>query len=215
MGVMARAERGRGRARLGALLGSVRAWNVLGVVAACLFALCANVLALRFARSWDVTSAGLYTLAPATVETLEALREPVEVIVLLSQGDPAMVRSERLLREYQRASPRFTVRYVDPDRNPAEFLALQGKYQLVEGRAEQGGAASEAAIVLTQGDARWVIGPEELVAVDDAEGTIQPRLEQALTEGLRQLQGPAPLEVCFSAGQQELSPDNGGPDKDA
>jgi hypothetical protein len=40
---------------------------------------------------------------------------------------------------------------------------------------------------------------------------VRPELEQALTEGLRQVLHPKPTEVCFSAGHQEPSLDDGGP----
>jgi gliding motility-associatede transport system auxiliary component len=198
--------------RLGSrLFRSVRALNALGVLAAVTLAISLNVLALRFTKSWDVTRAGLFTLSPATLETLDALSQPVDVIVFLSRSDPTLKSAERLLTEYARRAPLVAVRYVDPDRDPAEFMALQSKYQLSEGRTEQGRLVSDAAIIVAQGTGRWVIGADELNVYDENEGTVQPRLEQALTEGLRQVQKPTPAEVCFTRGQEELSIDDGGP----
>jgi hypothetical protein len=190
---------------------SLRALNAVGVVAALVLAVSLNVLAQRFAQSWDVTRAGLFTLSPATLETLDALNQPLDVIVFLSRSTPARKSVERLLLEYQRRAPLLSVRYVDPDRDPAEFVALQSKYQLSEGRSEQGRLVSDAALIVARGTERWVITEEELNVVDEDEGTVQPRLEQAVTEGLRQVQKPAPAEICFSHGQDELSLDDGGP----
>lgn len=190
---------------------SLRALNALGVIAALVLAVSLNVLAQRFAQSWDVTRAGLFTLSPATLETLEALSQPAEVIVFLSRSSPTLKRAERLLDEYERRAPLLSVRYVDPDRDPAEFMALQSKYQLSEGRSEQGRLVSDAAIIVARGGDRWVITEDEINVYDEDEGTVQPRLEQALTEGLRQVQKPAPAEICFTHGQDELSLDDGGP----
>jgi hypothetical protein len=199
------------RRRAAALWRSVRALNALGVLAALVLVLCVNVLAQRFAKTIDVTSAGLFTLSPATLETLDALSQPVDVIVFLSRSDPNLKSAERLLDEYSRRAPLIAVRYVDPDRDPAEFMALQSKYQLSEGRTEQGRLVSDAAIIVAQGTGRWVIAADEINVYDENEGTVQPRLEQSLTEGLRQVQKPTPAEICFSRGQDELSIDDGGP----
>lgn len=186
-------------------------WSALGVLAASVIAVSANLLVARHYARWDVTSAKLYTLSPASLETLAGLSEEVQVLVFLAQADPDLGSVRRLLEQYAAESPLLHVRYVDPDRDPAEFLALQNRYRLMQGRAEQGHLVSDAALVVTQGEARWVITSGDIVSYDDARGTVQPRLEQALTEGLRQVLHPKPTEACFIHGQQEPSMEDGGP----
>jgi len=197
------AQRGLGR-QLGV-------WSALGVLAASVIAVCANVLVARHYQRWDVTRAKLYTLSPASLETLAGLSEEVQVLVFLGQADPDLGSVRRLLDQYAAETPLLHVRYVDPDREPGEFLALQNRYRLMQGRAEQGHLVSEAALVVAQGEARWVITSDDIVSYDDARGTVQPRLEQALTEGLRQVLHPKPTSACFSHGQQEASMEDGGP----
>ncbi|MEO8181440.1 MAG: GldG family protein [Deltaproteobacteria bacterium] len=197
------AQRGVGR-QLGV-------WSALGVLAASVIAVSLNLLVARHYSRWDVTSAKLYTLSPASLETLAGLSEELQILVFLGQADPDLGSVRRLLEQYGAESPLLHVRYVDPDRDPAEFLALQNRYRLMQGRAEQGHLVSDAALVVTQGEARWVITAEDIVSYDDARGTVQPRLEQALTEGLRQVLHPKPTEACFSHGQQEAAMDDGGP----
>lgn len=196
------------RRSLGRRLG---AYSALGVLAAAVLAVCANFLVARHYTRWDVTSSALYTLSPPSLETLAGLSERVQLLVFLGQNDPELGSVRRLLEQYTAETPLIEVRYVDPDREPAEFLALQNRYRLMQGRAEQGHLVSDAAIVVTLGDARWVITSQDIVSYDDARGTVQPRLEQAITEGLRQVLRPKPTEVCFSHGQQEPSLDDGGP----
>ena len=69
-------------------------FDVAGVAAAMVLAVLVNVYAARHYRRWDLTTHGLYTLSPATLDTLHVLAERVEVDVLLSSNDPltAMVR---------------------------------------------------------------------------------------------------------------------------
>ncbi len=181
------------------------------MLAAAIITLCSNVLAARFYTRWDVTSASLYTLSQPSLETVRGLSEEVQVLVFLSQSDPDLGGIARLLSQYEAESKWLHVEYVDPDRNPARFLALSSRYRLTEGRSEQGRLVSDAAIVVARGDARWVITEDDIVAYDDERGTVQPQLEQALTEGLRQVDNPKRLEVCFSHGHEEASIEDAGP----
>lgn len=197
--------RARGLAReLGVL-------SAVGVLAVALFTVCTNVLAARFYKRWDVTSAGLYTLSQPTLETLRGLSENVEVLVFLSQSDPDFGGLSRLLDQYRAESRLLGVRYIDPDRNPAEFIALQSRYRLSEGRAEGGRLVSDAAVVVTRGEARWVIGAEDISELDEEHGMVESRVERAVTEGLRQVLDPTAIQVCFSNGNGEPAVDDAGP----
>jgi ABC-2 type transport system permease protein len=197
--------RGRGLAR------ELGVWSAIGVLAVTLFTVCTNVLVARFYKRWDVTSAGLYTLSPPTLETLRGLSENVDVLVFLSQSDPDFGGLQRLLDQYRAESRLFNVRYIDPDRNPAEFIALQSRYRLSEGRAEGGRLVSDAALVVTRGEARWVIGAEDISELDEEHGMVESRVERAVTEGLRQVLDPTALQICFSSGHGEPAVDDAGP----
>ncbi len=197
--------RGKSLARELGLLGAI------SVLAATALAVCSNVLAARFYHRWDATSAGLYTLSAPTLDTLHGLSEKIDVVVLLGQGDPDYGGLVRLLDQYRSESRLFDVRYVDPDRNPAEFIALSTRYRSGEGRTQDGRLVSEAAMVIARGDVRWVIGAEDISAFDEEHGVVQPRVEQAVTEGLRQVLQPTALVACFTSGQGEPALDDGGP----
>lgn len=204
----ARGELEPGRSRVSLRLG---AYNALGVVAATVIMVCANVLVARFYERWDVTRGRLYSLSEPSLETVHGLSEQVELIVLASQADPQMGAIKRLLSQYSAESRLLNVRYVDPDRDPAEFLAVQNRYGLLEGRSEDGRLVSDALMLVVLGDARWVITADDVVAYDDESGVVEPRLEQAITEGLRQVLWPKPIEVCFSQGHGEPALEDGGP----
>ena len=60
----------------------------------------------RHYRRWDLTTNRLYTLSPATLQTLHALGERVDVDVVLSSGDPLANSVKFLLDAYQAESER-------------------------------------------------------------------------------------------------------------
>ncbi|MFO0569727.1 MAG: GldG family protein [Polyangiaceae bacterium] len=182
-----------------------------GVVAAAVIAVLVNVLVARFYKRWDVTRSGLYTLSQATVETLHSLSEPVEVIVFLSASDPLSVSVRHMLSAYGAETTKLSARYVDPDRSPAEFLALQQKYGIVAGKTEDGRVVTDASLVIARGDRHWFVTTDDMVAFDEEDGRSKPKLEQALTEGLRNVLEKQSTKLCFSVGHQEISLDDGGP----
>jgi hypothetical protein len=56
-----------------------------------------------------------------------------------------------------------------------------------------------------------VIGAEDISELDEERGVVEPRAEQAITEGLRQVLDPTPVNVCFSSGQGEPALDDASP----
>lgn len=197
--------------RSGAVTPTFKALAAAGVLAAAVIAVLCNVLVARFYKRWDVTRAGLYTLSSATTETLRGLGDPVEVIVFLSASDPLSVSVRHMLTAYGAETTKLSARYVDPDRSPAEFLALQQKYGIVAGKTEDGRVVTDASLVITRGDRHWFVTTDDMVAVDESDGRSKPKLEQALTEGIRNVLEKQTSKICFTAGHQEISIDDGGP----
>lgn len=195
----------------GAVTPTFKALAAAGVLAAAVIAVLCNVLVARFYKRWDVTRAGLYTLSSATTETLRALGDPVEVVVFLSASDPLSVSVRHMLTAYGAETTKLNTRYVDPDRSPAEFLALQQKYGIVAGKTEDGRVVTDASLVIVRGDRHWFVTTDDMVAVDDNDGRSKPKLEQALTEGIRNVLEKQTTKICFSTGHQEISIDDGGP----
>jgi hypothetical protein len=195
----------------GGVTRSFKAFAAAGVVAAAVIAVLVNVLVARFYKRWDWTSSGLYTLSQATVETLHSLDQPVEVVVFLSASDPLTVSVRHMLSAYGAETTKLTARYVDPDRSPAEFLALQQKYGIVAGKTEDGRVVTDASLVIARGSRHWFIRTDDMVAYDEEDGRARPKLEQALTEGIRNVLQSESTKICFVTGHQEISIEDGGP----
>lgn len=93
--------------------------NVVAVVA---ILVVVNVLGSRFEGKLDLTSEGLFSLAPQTEQIVRGLQEPVTISVVATEP-PANLRPQ--LEQYQRLNPeKISFAFVDPVRSPATAQSL-------------------------------------------------------------------------------------------
>jgi hypothetical protein len=190
---------------------STKALSALGVVAAMVVAVNANVLVARFYTRWDVTSEGLYTLSPATTSILRSLDGPVKVTVLLARTDPLLAPVRQTLVAYGAETRKLEVGYLDPEQNPAEFVAIQKKHGIMAGQADDGRVVTDAVLLVSRGDRTWFVTNDELSSFDD-EGRAKPRIEQALSEGIASVTRGETTRLCFTTGHGEASLDDVSPE---
>ncbi len=195
----------------GSVTRSFKALAAAGVLAAGVIAITVNVLVARFYKRWDWTEAGLYTLSNATVQTLHSLRDPVQIIVLLSASDNLTQSVHHMLDAYRAETTELEPRFIDPDKNPAEFLAIQKKYGIQAGKTEDGRVVTDASIVVARGSRHWFITTDDMMSYSDKTGKVRPKLEQALTEGIANVLDRDQAEVCFTKGEKEIPIDDAGP----
>ena len=91
------------------------------------------VLGVNTAFRWDLTATRQFSLAPHTLNILDNLDEPVEVIAFFVPDDPRQepfrIPVENLLNEFRhRSGGQFDYRFSDPDREPA----LANRYRVTE-----------------------------------------------------------------------------------
>jgi ABC-type uncharacterized transport system len=205
-----------GRARAGALRFGMSAAQLLGIAAVAAIALLVNVLAVRHYRRFDLTQDKRYSLSPATITTLHELTQPVDLWILMSNGDPLRESVRQMLVAYGGETDKLTAHYIDPDRDPAAYLDVRAKFRMEAGRntadvAAGAGVSSDAVIVVSQANRHWFIAPNDLVTIENADDPrAKPREERALTGALRNVVSGAKTEVCFATGHGELDPDDGG-----
>jgi ABC-type uncharacterized transport system involved in gliding motility auxiliary subunit len=77
-----------------------------------------DYLTYRYSHRWDLTEAGVYTLAPQSKKVVEALDKKLEMTAFVEGGqDPQL---DSLLGSYKYAAPKHvSFRLVDPDKDPA------------------------------------------------------------------------------------------------
>ncbi|MBO0704857.1 MAG: GldG family protein, partial [Candidatus Dormibacteraeota bacterium] len=104
---------GTRQARFGSLSVFVTA-VLLGILVA------VNVAASRSSASADLTRAGLYTLSPQSVHTVQQLRSDLTITGFYRPDQASDERQmQDLLARYESASPRVKVRFLDADANAA------------------------------------------------------------------------------------------------
>jgi hypothetical protein len=193
------------------------AWSALAVLAAGLLLVELNVLGARSYQRWDFSTGEQFSPSAASRALLASLSSPIEVVVLLPLGHPSRADVRHMLEAFQSLSPRLRVRYVDPERDAAEYLLLAKEREQAaknpidaQGLLDAGGLP-EAALLVRQADRSWFVPAAELYALD-AEGQRRSRIEPALGEAILRVQTSERVAVCFVTGHGERSIDDGADD---
>jgi ABC-type uncharacterized transport system involved in gliding motility auxiliary subunit len=79
-----------------------------------------NFLAGRHHRRFDLTENKDFSLSEQTIKVLEGLPREVTVTSFSRETDPGYQKLKDLLEEYTYRSPKLSVKFIDPDRNPGE-----------------------------------------------------------------------------------------------
>ncbi len=77
-----------------------------------------NFLAARHSIRWDLSENQNFSLAPQTYRVLRNLPREVLVTVFTREKDPGYQSYKERLDSYRQASPKITVEFVDPERQP-------------------------------------------------------------------------------------------------
>lgn len=165
-----------------------------------------NYFGWKYHHRADWTESQLYTLSDKTRNVLAGLDRDVEAVVLLAPGDELAGPTREVLARYESASRRFSVRWLDPERNPLEAQRLVEEYGL-----------STASVVIASGERRRVIRSDELAEFDfsgfqfDQAPQIRAyKGEQLFTSALIELTEDRQPKVRFTTGHGEISLDEAG-----
>jgi len=189
-------------------LEGAQALQLAGVVAAVVLAGVVNVLAARHFARWDWTTDRRWSLGAATLETVRTLEQPLDVWVIAGPGEPVEQSLKQILIEYEAASPRVAVHWIDPDRDAVQLLDLERRFGIEAGRAEDGRVATDAVVVVASGDKHWFLTQKDLFEQTD-DVHVRPREERELTRAIRAVLGGEKARLCFTAGHGELTLDPG------
>jgi gliding motility-associatede transport system auxiliary component len=195
-------------AKKGTFLGiePAQALQLTGVVAAMFIAVVVNVIAARHYKRWDWTKGHLYTLSPATLDTLHELSDPVEVWVLAGSAEPLEQSIKQLLVSYEAETRKLEVHFVDPDRDSAQLFDLQQRFKIETGRTEEGRVVTDAIVIVARGDRHWFLTSGDMFeAVRGDDPRAKPKEEQAITGAIRAVLRGDKVRLCFTAGHGELA----------
>lgn len=175
-----------------------------GVVLALGLLLLVNYLGFRYHHRGDWTSTRLFSLSEQTENVLAALEKDVAVTSLLTPGSRLYEPTKELLARYSAASPRITVHWLDPQRNPVEAQRLSKQLD-----------SADAAVVFEAGGDRRVITAESLAELDfqGVELGQEPEIaaflgEERFTSALVALSQGRKPKIVLTAGHGELALDD-------
>ena len=164
-----------------------------------------NYLSWKHYKRFDWTSQDLYTLSEKSENVVRALDEPIEAVVFMSPGQPLFDPVRELLTRYAAASPKFSVRVIDPEKNLVEAQTLVDRF----------GLSHLDVIVLDRGDDRRVIEGGDLADYDYSglQAGLGPVItafkgEQVFTGVIVDLAENRKPRIAFTTGHGELSLDD-------
>jgi ABC-type uncharacterized transport system involved in gliding motility auxiliary subunit len=158
----------------------------------------------------DLTRSQYYKLSDKTLQLLKSLKEPVDVIVFFQPvSEDYMTRRvfsdiRNLLDEYQNATGKLKIRYVDPDRDPVGAEKLVNDY----------GVKILNVVVFVQGKRSKFVEVKDLVDMgqtspfDRSGGRIKAfKGEQQFTSAIQNVIEEKQPKVYFVQGHGEKDPD--------
>jgi ABC-type uncharacterized transport system involved in gliding motility auxiliary subunit len=145
-------------------------------------------LSTRYSHRFDVSEAGVHTMAPQTTELIESLEENVSITAFFTESEAPPIRD--LLDRYAYASERIDLRFVDPNAAP--------------GLVDELGLTTED---LARGIVRLSLESGEAI-------TLSEFSEPDVTNALRRLAKSTGKKVYFLEGhnEREIKPAPGGED---
>lgn len=177
-----------------------------GALLAAALLLIVNYFGWKYHDRLDATSSELYTLSEKSESVLANLDRDIEAVVFLSPNAVELYGpSMELLSLYEAASPRFSVRTVDPQKNPAEAQSLVDRYELMQ----------LDLVVLDSGDDRRIVEASDLAEWDYSGVQMGqgPKLEsfkgeQVFTSAILELAESTKPRVLITTGHGELALDD-------
>ncbi len=140
-------------------------------------------LSQRFSTAVDVTANERHSLAPATLDILQSLDKPVELIAVLGPDPAQQTGVEALVSRFQSIKPDLQLRFINPETDPATARALD---------AAPGG--------------------ELILRTAGREQRLQTLSERTLVDSLRLLNREGERDIVFITGHEERSPTRGDND---
>lgn len=175
-----------------------------------------NYLSYRHYDRWDWTEHSIYTLSDRSKAVLAELDRDVEVWILLSESEPGFGELRNLLGRYSAETPRITVHYIDPDRDPGGFREVAQRFELGGVAVGEDRILSDVAAVVEAGDRHWEITRSDLLHTEfdpmsesnDVELNVEG--ERAITGALVELQTGTATQVCVAQGHGEWEVEGAG-----
>lgn len=163
-----------------------------------------NWLGFRHYVRSDWTGSQMYSLSDKSTNILKDLKDPVRIIVFMTQGSPLYTEAKELLTRYQAASPKLTVEYIDPEREPLRTQQL----------AQEFGVSVANTVVFVAADRKKYVTSDQLAEYDYSGYQMgqAPKMkafkgEEQFTSAIMGVVNPKMPKIYFTTGHGEADPD--------
>lgn len=180
------------------------ATSALGIVLAAALLGMVNWVGARHWKKGDWTSAKVYSLSDKSLSILQGLEEEIRVVVFMTPASTLYEQVRELLDRYAAASPKVSLEFIDPDREPLKTKQL----------AEQFGVSVANTVVFAYGDRSKYVTSDQMADYDYSGMQFggSPTLkafkgEEQFTAAILSLVAPRVPKVYFVTGHGEATPD--------
>jgi len=92
-----------------------------------------NWLGFRHYARADWTKSQIYSLSDKTLNVLKGVTGDVKVIVFMTPSTPLFAETKELLARYQAKTPKLSVEYIDPERDPLQAELFEDPPKIANG----------------------------------------------------------------------------------
>jgi len=160
-----------------------------------------NYLGSKYYHRFDWTSSEIYSLSQKSQQVVSELKQDVEIVIFMEPNDQLYPPVKELLARFEAASPRITVREVDPSRNLAEAQEFVDRYGIGERNVILFESAGERRLVETGDLADYDYSGMQFGEAPKMAGF---KGEQSFTSALLELTESERARVVFTTGHGEL-----------
>lgn len=173
----------------------------VGIILVVALFLIANYLGSKYYLRLDWTASEIYSLSQKSEQIVSGLEEDVEIVVFMQPNDQLYPPVKELLARYEAASPRITLREVDPSRNLAEAQEFVDRYGISDRNVILFESAGERRLVETSDLADYDYSGMQFGEAPKMAGF---KGEQSFTSALLELTESEQATVVFTTGHGEL-----------
>jgi ABC-type uncharacterized transport system involved in gliding motility auxiliary subunit len=168
-----------------------------------------NWLGARHYARADWTKSQIYSLSEKTLNVLKGVNADVKAVVFMTPSTPLFSEVKELLQRYQAKSPKLSVEFIDPDRDPLRTRQL----------AQDFGVSAANTVVFSSGDRKKYVTSDQLADYDYSgmQYGQQPKMkgfkgEEQFTAAILAVVNPKQPKIYFSTGHGERELDGGAQD---
>ena len=89
--------------------------------------LCLGWLSQRYSSALDLTANGRHSLSQSSKSVLAALKDPIEIIAVVGPDTQQRSAITELISRLQSEKPDITLKFINPETNPAAVRELQSE----------------------------------------------------------------------------------------